>query len=434
MQVHPNQRRIVLSGTVAALSTAFGVHLAEYEHPKGRFRGRTGEVTVPEDIAPLIEGVFGLDNRPQASPHFRLQRQPEGNVVARAVTHSFTPPQVAQLYNFPAGTTGHGQTIAIIELGGGFLARDLTQYFKSLGIAKPVVKSVSVDGGHNSPTGNADGPDGEVMLDIEVAGAVAPGAKIVVYFAPNTDAGFLGAIKSAIHDTRNAPSVISISWGAAESSWTAQAMSAMDDAFQDAAALGVTVCCASGDNGSSDGEKDGLQHVDFPASSPYALACGGTHLEGTGTSIGSEVVWSDADGGATGGGVSDTFDLPTWQDAANVPQSANHDKRKGRGVPDVAGDADPATGYQVLVDGQRFVIGGTSAVAPLWAALIALINQKRGRAIGYLNPVVYGLAKGNGAFHDILKGENGAYGANAGWDACTGLGSPNGAQLMKTLS
>ena len=240
VQVHPNQRRIVLSGTVAALSTAFGVHLAEYEHPKGRFRGRTGEVTVPEDIAPLIEGVFGLDNRPQASPHFRLQRQPEGNVVARAVTHSFTPPQVAQLYNFPAGTTGHGQTIAIIELGGGFLARDLTQYFKSLGIAKPVVKSVSVDGGHNSPTGNADGPDGEVMLDIEVAGAVAPGAKIVVYFAPNTDAGFLGAIKSAIHDTRNAPSVISISWGAAESNWTAQAMSAMDDAFQDAAALGGT--------------------------------------------------------------------------------------------------------------------------------------------------------------------------------------------------
>jgi kumamolisin len=208
----------------------------------------------------------------------------------------------------------------------------------------------------------------------------------------------------------------------------------MDDAFQDAAALGITVCCASGDNGSSDGERDGLQHVDFPASSPFALACGGTHLEGTGSSIGSEVAWNDTSGGATGGGVSDMFDMPAWQASANIPHSANHDHRKGRGVPDVSGDADPATGYQVLVDGQRFVIGGTSAVAPLWAALIALINQKRGKPIGYLNPVVYGAASGNGAFRDILKGENGAYGAHAGWDACTGLGTPNGAQLMKHLS
>jgi kumamolisin len=436
IEVHPDQRRIVLSGTVAAFSTAFGVHLAKYEHPKGHFRGRVGEVLVPEDIAPIVEGVFGLDNRPQAAPHFRLQQpQPAGAIVAHAVTRSFTPLQIAKLYNFPTGVTGHGQSIAIIELGGGFAAHDLTRYFKSLGIAKPTVKSVSVDGAHNSPTGNANGPDGEVMLDIEVAGAVAPGAKVVVYFAPNTDAGFLGAIKTAIHDKRNKPSVISISWGAAESGWTEQAMSAMDQAFQDAATLGVTVCCASGDDGSNDGETDGLSHVDFPASSPFALACGGTHLESSGTKIGSEEVWNDANGGgATGGGVSDMFDPPVWQGKADVPPSANHGARRGRGVPDVSGDADPATGYQVLVDGQSFVIGGTSAVAPLWAGLVALINEKRGKPVGYLNPLVYGLPKNAGAFHDIFKGKNGAYDAHPGWDACTGLGSPDGARLMQSLN
>src|SRR5208282_3178381 len=138
-------------------------------------------------------------------------------------------------------------------------------YFKSLNIKEPQVISVSVDGGKNSP-GDPNGPDGEVMLDIEVAGAIAPGAKIVVYFAPNTDQGFLDAITTAVHGSANQPSVISISWGQAESQWTSQALTNFDDAFQAAAAIGVTVCVASGDNGSSDGVNDGSNHVDFPAS------------------------------------------------------------------------------------------------------------------------------------------------------------------------
>jgi kumamolisin len=441
VEVSPAQRRLVLSGTVAAFRKAFGVSLARYKYPGGTYRGRTGPVRVPEDLAPIIEGVFGLDNRPQARPHMRLYGGKKVAARPRARSISYTPPQIAKLYDFPEGINGKGQCIAIIELGGGYRSTDLKSYFRKLGIPMPVVKARSVDGGHNQPTGNPNGPDGEVMLDIEVAGAVAPGAKIVVFFAPNTDAGFLDAVTTAIHDTLNKPSVVSISWGAAESDWTNQAMKAMDQAFQDAAALGVTVCSAAGDNGSTDGVNDGRLHVDFPASSPYALACGGTRLEGTDGTIAKEIVWNEgAGGGATGGGVSDVFDLPQWQSQAHIPRSANPGGHIGRGVPDVAGDADPVTGYRVLVDGRQFTIGGTSAVAPLWAGLIALINQKTGHSVGYLNPGIYGLPSSSGAFHDIITGnndmtgENGPYPARSGWDACTGWGSPDGAKLLSVLS
>ncbi len=435
VETHPEQRRIVLGGTTQQMNAAFNVNLATFEHATGRYRGREGEIQVPEKLATIIDGIFGLDNRPQAVPHFRILNQPTDTVRARAVSQSYSPIDVARLYGFPTDVNGAGQCIAIIELGGGYHASELQTYFSELGIAKPKVTSVSVDGAHNSPTGDTNGPDAEVDLDIEVAGAVAPGAHIVVYFGPNTDAGFLDAITTAIHDKKNNPGVISISWGAAENAWTKQAMRAMDSAFQDAATLGITVCCASGDDGSSDRVNDGRAHVDFPASSPHALACGGTRLEGSGTKIAREVVWNEgANNGATGGGISDTFKKPSWQSTAAVPPSANPGKHVGRGVPDVSGDADPATGYQVLVDGENFVIGGTSAVAPLWAALIALVNQKLGARVGNINPLLYGLNAASGAFHDIRSGNNGAYEAREGWDACTGLGSPNARRLISALT
>jgi len=322
-----------------------------------------------------------------------------------------------------------------MELGGGSKRRDLQTYFRQLNIPLPTVTSISVDGGGNHPAVSPDSADGEVDLDIEVAGAIAPGAHIAVYFAPNTDRGFLDAITRATHDSINNPSVISISWGSAEVNWTPQAMQAMDQAFQAAAALGITVCCAAGDGGSSDGVNDGKAHVDFPASSPYALGCGGTRLESTGNTVTSEVVWNDGPNSATGGGVSDVFGLPMWQADAKVPRSVN-DEHIGRGVPDVAGNADPQTGYQIHVDGQNIVLGGTSAVAPLWAGLIALINQQREQSVGYLNPILYQnysqLVQAN-ALRDITNGNNGAYSAGPGWDACTGLGSPDGANLLKAL-
>jgi kumamolisin len=205
----------------------------------------------------------------------------------------------------------------------------------------------------------------------------------------------------------------------------------------DAAALGVTITVAAGDNGSSDGQSGGGSHVDFPASSPHALACGGTSLRGNPTTgvISSETVWNDgASGGATGGGVSDTFGLPSWQAAAGVPAQAG--AAAGRGVPDVAGCADPATGYQVRVDGQSTVIGGTSAVAPLWAGLISRLVQSTGNPFGLIQPVLYaGVTAGTVApgFRDITSGNNGAYAAGPGWNACTGLGCPEGSSLLTAL-
>lgn len=435
----PERRTIKLAGTVAAMEKAFGVTLVQKDLHGTTYRVREGSIHVPAELADVVEAVLGLDNRPQAKPHFRVfggetdDPSTESTGFARSyatsANTSYSPIQVGELYQFPKGATAAGQTIGIIELGGGYRTADLTAYFKSLGQKPPKVISVSIDKGKNSPT-NANSADGEVMLDIEVCAAVAPGAKIVVYFAPNTDQGFVDAIADAIHDTTNKPSVISISWGGPESSWTQQAMNALDAACQSAAALGVTITAAAGDDGSTDGAKG--NNVDFPASSPHVLACGGTKLLGNGSSIASEVVWNELANkeGATGGGVSNAFKLPTWQKKAKVPAPSK--PAGGRGVPDVAGDADPATGYQIRVDGKKMVIGGTSAVAPLWAGLIALNNQKNGKSAGFIQPKIYA-AKAASAFNDVVSGNNGAFSAGPGWDACTGLGSPIGTKLISLL-
>ena len=199
--------------------------------------------------------------------------------------------------------------------------------------------------------------------------------------------------------------------------------------------MGVSVCVAAGDDGSTDGVNDGLNHVDFPASSSNVLACGGTRLLASGNAITSETVWNELANkeGATGGGISDVFPLPVWQNGIGVPPSANPNHNVGRGVPDVAGDADPATGYVTLVDGQSGVIGGTSAVAPLWAGLIALINQRLGKPSGFVNALLYQSAGAKSDFNDIISGNNGAYSAGPGWDPCSGLGSPIGTQVASAL-
>ena len=430
-QIDLSRRSIMLRGTVAKVNEAFGTQLRVFQSPDGTYRGRTGVLYIPSHLADIVIGVFGLDARPQARTRFRRHMQVVGPRAAGDT--SYTPPAVATLYGFPTAGNGSGQTVALIELGGGYSASDLGAYFSSLNVSPaPGVTAVSVDGAGNQPVGDPNSADGEVLLDIEVVGAIAPGAKIAVYFAPNTDQGFLDAITTAVHDSVRQPSVVSISWGGAESTWTAQSLTAYDQAFQDAGLLGVTVCVASGDDGSTDGVSDGAAHVDFPASSPNVLACGGTRLESSGGKISTEVVWNDGAGnGASGGGVSDNFPLPAWQAGANVPVSVNPAHFQGRGVPDVAGDADPATGYQVEVDGQDAVFGGTSAVAPLWAALIALINAQLGKPVGFLNATLYEKAASD--LRDITEGNNGAYQAGPGWDACTGLGSPNGQALLTAL-
>ncbi|MBN3806113.1 S8/S53 family peptidase [Paraburkholderia sp. Ac-20336] len=424
----PAARLVLLSGTIAQFQSAFEVALAHYQHhTAGQFRGRTGTISVPDDLHGVVEAVLGLDNRPQARPHFRI-RPPF--VPARAHQASFTPLQLASLYQFPQGD-GDGQCVGIIELGGGYNTSDLTAYFSSLGVASPNVTAVGVDQGGNRPSGDPNGPDGEVTLDIEIVGAIVPRSTIAVYFTQNSDAGFIDAVSRAVHDTANKPSVISISWGAPESVWTSQSMQAFNSVLQSAAALGVTICAASGDSGSSDGSGGGDQ-VDFPASSPYVLACGGTQLTASGSSITREVVWNDGEqGGASGGGVSQAFAVPVWQKGLSVTSPGGGSVALGgRGVPDVAGDASPVTGYSVLIDGTQTVIGGTSAVAPLWAALIARINAANGQPAGFVNAKLY---KAPGVCNDITQGNNGSFAASVGWDACTGLGSPIGQKVAAAL-
>jgi kumamolisin len=404
-----DQRTILISGTAAQLSSAFQVKLVRYSSPRGDYRGRLGPVHIPDDLQEIIEGIFGLDNRLQARPRSLLPATRARLRVAsgKAATNeqesrSFYPHEVGAYYNYPAHLTGEGQCIGILEFGGGFSQADLDTYFKGINLPSPQVEAISVDGVSNQPGADPD-IDGEVMLDIEVASALTEGQDI----------------------------------------WTSQAIQAVNQAFQAAALLGVTVCAASGDDGSQDQLDDGHAHVDFPAGSPYVLACGGTSLQLAGDAITGEIVWNEGTraegGGATGGGISEMNPVPAWQDGI-VPASINPTHARGRGVPDVAGNADGRTGYTILVDGQVVPgVGGTSAVSPLWAGLIACVNQQIGKPVGFINPLLYKSNVGS-TLRDITTGNNdptgviGAYKAQSGWDPCTGWGTPDGARLLTALT
>jgi kumamolisin len=438
-------RTVELRGTIGALSRAFKVKLLKVRDAQGRiYRVQEGAVSIPAEYDDVIENVLGLDTRPQAFPRLRSSTR-LGGFDPQVGLPAFTPDQVAKLYNFPNGFTGKGQTIALLELGGGARVRDLRTYFNSLGLPQPSVNFVGVGAGSNSPTGNPDGDDGEVMLDIEVAGAVAPGAEIVVYFGRNNNRGFFRAINAAVHDSIHKPSIISISWGGPEGTYTQADLKSFDEAFQAAAAMGISVFVAAGDSGLTDGVSGRTAHVDFPGSSPFVTACGGTRLiaDSSGGAISSEVVWNDgAAGGGTGGGISAVFPPPFYQQSVTLPPSVNPGSKQGRGVPDVAGNADPQTGYKVRVDGVNTVVGGTSAVAPLWAGLFALVNEALGQSAGFANSIIYSTAVAavKGTLRDITQGNNdttgqfaGKYAAVPGWDACTGLGTPNGTPLVTAI-
>jgi kumamolisin len=449
----PATRQMTISGPVGALASMFrtSLRLVTSTRPDGSVtwhRYREGGLQVPAALDGIVVAVLGLDNRPQVQPRLRRRAAasaapaapaaPDAPAAAAPKPVSYTPPQVAAAYQFPAGTDGSGQHVAILEFGGGYAQADLDAYFASLGITSPAITAVSVGGAQNVAGKDPSGADGEVLLDIEVVGSVAPGAAMSVYFAPNSDQGFVQAVTAATRATP-APVAISISWGQSEDAWTPQARTSLDNAIADAAATGITVTVASGDNGSTDGATGTAQHCDFPASSPHALGCGGTSLryDAETGAIASEKVWNDGAGqGACGGGVSDVFPLPSWQAGVGVPAIV-HTGKHGRGVPDVAGNADPETGYQVRIDGQAEVIGGTSAVAPLWAALICRLAQAAGHSFGLMQEILYAgvqPARPADGFRDITTGNNGAYKAKHGWDPCTGLGVPEGTALLSKVS
>ncbi|MHB2019252.1 MAG: S53 family peptidase [Candidatus Xenobia bacterium] len=406
-KVYAETRTVKLEGTPAQYRKAFGVDLAEYRRRDGgTFRGYEGHLKMPAALGDNVEAVLGFDNHPIVEPQIR--RSPRG------LFQTYTPPQVARCYHFP-GKTGQGQTIGIIELGGGYKDSDLQQYFSELGIKKPNVTAVGVDGANNAPTGSANGPDGEVALDIDVIGAIAPGANIRVYFAPNTEQGFVDAINQAAKECN----VESISWGAPEDQWSADGKKGMNAALHNAASRGVNAFAASGDRGSADGEKG--NHTDFPASSAWAIGTGGTKMKSNNGQITSETAWNDWFLGKGGGGISSEVPKPDFQQNLNIPR---------RGVPDVAGNASTLTGYIVRVDGQEAPVGGTSAVAPLYAALTAQLGEATGKPLGWLNPFFYQHPE---AFNDITSGNNGGFSAGPGWDAVTGLGSPDGQKLLSAL-
>jgi kumamolisin len=425
---NPARRLIQLAGPAAAMEAAFHTKLNHYRHEDVEFRGRSGALSLPADIAGIVEAVLGLDTRPQASRHLRFR-------PAAKAGASFLPNAVGKLYGFPANVTGAGETIALIELGGGFLDSDNEAAFSAMKLKTPSVTAVPVDGGANKPTPD-DGADAEVALDIQVAGGNAPGAKFAVYFSPNTDAGFVDAITTATADDVHKPSIISISWGGPESSWSAQGLAAMNSALQDAAAGKISVFVAAGDNLATDGVSDGKAHVDFPASSPWAIGCGGTLIAVAKGAITKETVWNEGTSG-TGGGISNVYPVPSFQSGVKLPANVSGGGAK-RGVPDVAGNADPASGYEIVVNGQTEVVGGTSAVAPLWAGLTALVNQAAGQPAGFFLPKLYGAP--GGAVREITSGTNKpksskiGYTAGPGWNACSGLGVPIGSGILALLA
>jgi kumamolisin len=441
-------RTVRLRGTVAAMEEAFQVKLFNYSHAGGNYRGRVGPVRISSALKDIVQGVFGLDNRQVARRRRHPVRDNDKATLASVPAAWYVPSELASHYNFPPGD-GSGQTVGLLEFGGGFFSHDLKKFCTLAKIAAvPNVIPISTDG---TPTDSRDGAEGEVMLDIEVVAGICPKANIAVYFAQWGEQGWLTALDAAVHDQTNNPTVLSVSWGNAEDTdiWTEQAMEQINQTLQDAAMIGVTVCVAAGDDGSSDAIGDGYAHVDFPSSSPYALAVGGTTIVAKGGAQ-PDVAWKEGDGlradngGSSGGGVSAIFPRPTWQAEVDV-KSVNPGSIVGRCIPDLAANADwNASPYLLVVDGQPQPNGGTSAASPLIASLLTLINARRAHPVGFLTPVLYQSHAGNGTTigavgcTDVVSGENktdeiGGYIAGPGYDAVSGWGTPNGVKLASAI-
>jgi kumamolisin len=355
-------------------------------------------------------------------PYFKLRKRTRkaaaGQGAAAPTGEPWSVPDLCTAYNWPSGLAGGG-VIAIVELGGGWVQSDMNSFFQSIDQPTPSITDVSVDGTQNTPgqSGSAGDADYEVALDIEVAGAsyyaaTGQAATIRVYWSQDIGT----AVQQAAQD---GCAVCSISWGSDEANWGNTAAEQMESTAQSATASGMVVFAASGDNDSSDGGQTPA-NVDCPSSCPHVVGCGGTNKTTT-----SETVWNDnpgeTDGEGTGGGYSTIFPVQSWQIGA-PPAPANTQYGSGRMVPDVCADADPNTGYEIFVHGSSTVVGGTSAVAPLYAGLFASFGTK----LGFVTPTLW---QNQGDFNDITVGSNGFYNAAVGPDPCSGIGSPIGNEI-----
>ncbi len=438
---------LVVHGKAAGAGDAFGVELARFGH----HHSHSGAVHLPEGLTGSVIQVLGLDTRPMA----RRSTNVDG---AGQYTYRYTVPELTKRYAFPADFDGSGTRIAILVLGAGLRTEDLKVYFDHLKLPAPTVNLIEIGDATNAPApkhalrsfllytgvGRRGAPGDpqqrskvaavaptedllwtwEAAMDVQIAGAAAPGATIDVYLTTSDSRGIYEAVRKA---AASGAAAISCSFGQAESTAEVAYRDAVERAFEDAGKAGATVCVGSGDSGSA---PDGKSLDPFyPATSPHALACGGTRSDG------SEAVWNEDDFGfigATGGGYSKVFDRPDWQRAAGLMPGGK------RAVPDVAANAAASTGCWLWVGGLNSVSMGTSAAAPLWAALCARLTQATGAPLGPLARRLYATDIAE-TMRAVTEGNNrwkttrSEYCAGKGWDACTGLGAPNGAALLEAL-
>jgi kumamolisin len=424
-------RCITLRAKAADAERAFSTRLRWIEDEGDRRYYPQRQPKMPKALRPIVHAVLGLDNRkPQLS---RLRE----NVAAEG-SNGLLPSQIAALYGLTAASRGAGQCIAIIEPAGGYRPDDLAKACKAMQIDPPKIVDIDVGKGRNNPGINAKA-DAEVALDIQVVAGVAPEAKIVVYFTELSEPGLVAGVCRAVHGPER-PDVVIITWGEPETIWPDESRLGLDPVLQDTVRLGITVVATAGDDLARERMSGGKVYVNYPASSPYVLACGGTQitLDAAGSAISDEVVWNDRGVRGTGGGISEKYLMPSFQTAAHLPGSLN-DGKAGRGVPDVAAAAAQVNGYRIFLDGADTVASGTSAVAPLWGAFIALINAERGKALGFVNERLYqapGLLKPilSGDNIDTMSGLGYSAGPGPGWNACAGLGSPRGAAIVEALT
>ncbi|MET8622412.1 protease pro-enzyme activation domain-containing protein [Kitasatospora sp. NPDC004669] len=428
--VSANRQVVTAHGTTAQISQAFGTHESSYVDPQLQraFFANDAAASIPADLASVVQGVSGLDNHAVRKNRIAKPNSVTPN-AATSTPSGLSPAQYDGAYNLnKTGADGTGTTVALWEFDG-YKSSDLTTYDSQYGLTGPAVSTVSVDGAnYDSAPGQGMG---EVELDSEIVRGAAPKATQLIYEAPNSDQGEIDMANKIVAD--NKASVISISWGSCEPDTTAASMTAVDNAFKQAAAQGISIFSASGDDGSRDCTRSTsgstVKAVDFPASSPHQTGVGGTNLKVTsGNAYSSESAWSTA-----GGGVSTVFSKPSWQTGTGVNGTM-------RTVPDVASNADPQSGFAIYTGGAWQVYGGTSAAAPLWSGYAAQFNQKAKAAgqpvLGEASPRLYAVANSSSygsTFHDVTTGANQDFSAKAGYDQVTGWGSPVADALTTAL-
>lgn len=423
---------VIVSGTADNFNNAFNTVLKLVTLPDRSYHNYIGSLSIPEELNGIITHIIGLDDSIRLIKSI-TKLETDVDLTSSAVSY-VTPEKAATAYQWPA-TDGYGQCVAIVEFGGGFTTQNLNSTFAGYGLAVPTVTFVSVDNGINDPT-SAD--SSEVMLDIAVVGGAVPKAKQVIYTAPNSIASFANCFNAAVNDTVNNPCVISCSWGTYEVSFGSY-RAGIDNVYQAAAILGIPVFAATGDYGSEYGSGAGTISVQYPGSSPYVTGCGGTTLNlDTNSTIISEYTWNQGTAGSAGG-VSTIYSVPSYQTglSSKLYPSGTVATLPKRGLPDIGGNADPASGYRFYYGTANTYAqsGGTSATAPLYAALVARLVALTGKRLGFLNNLFYA---NTNIFNDITTGNNACplatgYSATTGWDACTGLGSINGQLFYKLI-